>query len=497
MGGVASVEAWLEQRRNWLACALAVLALQSILVLTHQPWLDEWQALQISLQSPTLSALFENLRYEGHPPLWYFLLRGAGRVLPPGWVLPAVQLPTALAIQTLILFRLPLGRIERLLLACNPYVLIDYGAISRSLGLGVLLFMTAMLFRHRRSAWLAVAALPMMDFLFGVLSVVWITISWREKKLRAPGLILWLACGVLAAWTVRPAPDMIPAFWLSGPFIDALIALTRFGALLVPLGIADGQLVWNESLPDTAALVAGPLFIAMGLWLLRRDRLPQMLFGSFVALIFAFSIFVYPLAIRHVSLAAILLILLVAHLASRPAEERRLFNVWLGLGACCGLAMATANLVRPFDTAPQAAKFILRHHLENAHWAVFPDSRAQGISALTGVEFERLERDCTQSFIRWNYRSRIEKAADLEQELQRIADRSGTFYLVSQLNLFDAPLKHPSAYRLLTFVPAGVDGQEFYLFQVRPDLPRKAEHLPQCAPARLPLRIMNGASPAR
>jgi hypothetical protein len=485
-----SVESWLERRRNWIACALALFAIQSILVVTHRPWLDEWQALQISLQSPDLSALLENLRYEGHPPVWYLLLRGAGAIVPPGWVLPLVQLPIALAIQALILFRLPLSRIERLLLACNPFVLVDYGAISRSLGLGVLLLLAAVLFRHRRSSWLAIAALPMMDFLFGVLSIAWIAMLWRQKKLWAPGLALWVACGIAAAWFVRPAPDMVPAFWLNGPLRDGAVELMRFGALMVPLALAEGRLIWNEAPPVAAAIVAGFFFIGMGLWLLRRARFSQAVFGGFVTLIFIFSIFVYPLAIRHVSLAAVLLILLVALLDGREREERRLFRAWLALGAACGIAMAIANFVRPFDTAETAAAFILDHHLDDKHWVSFPDSRAQGVSALTGIEFERLERACTQSFIRWNYRSRIKWPWDLELELDRVALRSGTFYLLTDFELLDVPLHNPGAYTELLSVPAGVDGQPFYLYQVRPGLPAKGDATPQCAPKRRPLRIM-------
>jgi hypothetical protein len=484
------VDSWLERPRNWIACAIAVLALQSVLVLAHQPWLDEWQALQISLQSPTLSALLENLRYEGHPPVWYLLLRGVGTVVPPGWVLGTVQLPIALAIQALILFRLPLSRLERLLWACNPFVLIDYGAISRSLGLGVLLLLAAITFRHRRAAWLAIAALPMMDFLFGVLSFAWIVLLWREKRLWVPGLALWLVCGLAAAWSVRPAPDMIPAFWLNGPVKDGLVELTRFGALLMPLAMGDGHVVWNESPPLAAAVVGGIFFIAGALWLLRRDRFSQILFGGFVALIFLFSVFVYPLAIRHVSLAAVLLIVLLALLRGRRPDERRLFDAWLGLGAVCGIAMAVSTLLLGFDTARGAAAFILDHHLEGKHWVTFPDSRAQGVSALTGVEFERLERDCTQSFIRWNYRSRINDIGDFETELTRIAERSGSFYLLTDFSLSPRPIRNRSAYRQLLYVPAGVDGQAYFLYEVRPDLPAKPERLPQCPPKRLPLRIM-------
>jgi len=458
---------------------------------SHRPWLDEWQALQISLQSPNLAALLENLRYEGHPPFWYLILRGAGQLLPPAWVLPAVQLPIALALQSLILFRLPLTRIERLLYSCSAFVLIDYGAIARSQGLGVLLVMTAFLFRHRRAAWIAIAALPMVDFLFGVLSILCLAIYWREKRLWAPGILAWIVVGLAAAWTVRPAPDMIPAFWLNGPLRDGAIELARFGALLLPFAMANNQLVWNETPPLASALVAGVLFIGLGLWLLRRDKLSTVIFGGFVLLIFLFSIFVYPLAIRHVSLAAVILVLLITLQSDLDGRARRPFVLWLAVGAGCGLALAIATLVIPFDTARRAASFITEHNLQSKHWVTYPDSRAQGVSALTGVEFERLERNCTQSFIRWNYRSRIQTVADLEKELDRIARRGGQFFLLTDFDLLVKPLANRAAYRQIAFVPPGIDGQAYFLYQVRPDLPEHGQTLPKCPPSRLPLQIMH------
>jgi hypothetical protein len=253
------------------------------------------------------------------------------------------------------------------------------------------------------------------------------------------------------------------------------------------MAMADGQLVWNEAPTPAAALAAGLMFIGVGIWLLRRDRVLQLTFAAFVGLIFAFSIFVYPLAIRHVSLALVLLILSISLLPGAHADDRRLLDACLALGALCGIAMGISNLVRPFDTAPSAAAYILDHHLEGEHWVSFPDSRGQGVSALTGIEFERLERGCTQSFIRWNYRSRIKQPRDLEQELERVAARSGGFYLLTDFNLLDVPIRNAAAYQQLFYVPAGVDGQPFYLYRVRPDLPKKGAPLPQCAPKRLPM----------
>lgn len=476
--------------RAWPALVAAIFTLQAVLVLGHEPWLDEWQALQISLQSPDLAALLENLRYEGHPPLWYLILRGLASVLPPAWVLPAAALPIALAIQAMILFRLPLSRLERLLLAASFYVLIDYGAISRSLGLGVLLILIAWIWRDRRGAWLAIALLPMADFLFGVLSGVMLVLQWRERRLCWPGVVLWLLVSIAAAWTVRPATDMIPAFWLNGPVHDGLVQLGRLGTVLVPLQMDGAKLVWNNSLPIAIGLPAGLGFLFLGRVLLRGDGFATLLFFGFVAFTLVFSISVYPLAIRHQSLAALLLVLLVSRRREAGARPNPIFPIWLAVMAGCGIAAAAVNLARPFDTAGTTARYIESHGLANRHWVTFPDSRAQGVSALLGIEFERGERGCMQSFIRWNFRSRIKTLANFEDEMGVIAQRRGGFHLLTDFRIDAKRLRNPADYRLLTHIPAGYDGQDFYLYQVRPDLPERTEHMPHCAPPRLPLRVM-------
>ncbi|MGF7172235.1 hypothetical protein FHS91_003940 [Sphingobium xanthum] len=474
----------------WACCVTAVITLQTLLTIQHQPWLDEWQALQIALQSPSTAHLFENLRYEGHPPLWYFMLRIVAIFVPVAWVLPTVQLPIALAIQGILLFRLSLTRFERLLIACSFYVLIDYGTIARSLGLGVLLLLIAILFRRHKLAWVALALLPMADFLFGILSLVCLAIYGAEKRLSRPGLALWFAMGLAAAWSVRPAPDLIPAFWLNGIVLDSVVELMRFGTILLPLQMDGLQLVWNNSPPPLIALPAGIVFLYLGTTLLRREILAQALFLGFCALIFIFSVAVYPLAIRHASLAGLLLILLVARQRERGGSRTVPFLLWLAASAACGLTATAINFMRPFDTARQTAHFIERHGLQDAHWVSFPDSRAQGVSALLGIEFERLERNCTQSFIRWNYRSTVKRRIDLERELNRIAARAGGFHLLSDLELPIKRMQNPQGYRLLTHIPAGYDGQDFYLYHIRPDLPERGPRPPKCEPARLPLRVL-------
>lgn len=99
-------DAWLAAPSRWWPLVLGVLALQVALILAHRPWVDEWQALEIAVQSPSLANLFHNIRYEGHPPLWYLLLRALAAPLPdPAWALPLAALVLALPIQAIILGR--------------------------------------------------------------------------------------------------------------------------------------------------------------------------------------------------------------------------------------------------------------------------------------------------------------------------------------------------------------------------------------------------------
>lgn len=479
----------LDRNVCWIPAILVLCSIQLLLIWTHEPWLDEWQALQIALQSPTFAALLENLRYEGHPPLWYLMLRGAGTILPPAFVLPAVQTLMAMGIQVLIQFKAPFQRLERVLIGVSFFVLFDYGTLSRSLSLGVLLLTCAFAFRKNFVGWIAIALLPLADFLFGVLSLACIILRIADRDFRPGGFLLWLLCGITSAISVIPAADMVPAFWLNGPLLELYIFLTRLSVLLIPLEGLQFGLEWNQPLPDGLSLAGGVLFLWMGNTLTRDVVLHRMIYLGFATVLLLFSLCVYPLAIRHLSILAFLIILLRWRAYERPdfPASAALFRGWLSVAAVCGLLTAGVSMVRPFDTAGQAADYIRTHGLQDKHWLSFPDSRAQGVSAITGMEFTRLERDCTQSFVRWNYRSTIRSQADFDKVLHQITARYGRVYLLSDFRI--APEGNPSFYKLLKYIPAGYDGQPFYLWSIGPDLPESAQRPPQCAPIRIPLAI--------
>ena len=59
----------------WLVLAYAVLL--AVLLAHHEPWRDELHFWMSARDSQNLTQLWENRRYDGHPPLWSWLLFGA------------------------------------------------------------------------------------------------------------------------------------------------------------------------------------------------------------------------------------------------------------------------------------------------------------------------------------------------------------------------------------------------------------------------------------
>jgi hypothetical protein len=116
----------------------AFFALGLILLLHHEMWQDEWQAWLIARDSPSLAALFRNLRYEGHPGLWHLGLFLVSRLTPSPRGMQVLHLLVATGAVYLFLNYAPFTRLEKLLFIFGYFPLYEYCAISRNYGLGVL-----------------------------------------------------------------------------------------------------------------------------------------------------------------------------------------------------------------------------------------------------------------------------------------------------------------------------------------------------------------------
>lgn len=475
----------LARHAGWIACSAGVMVLQSVLIIGHRPWLDEWQALQIAVQSPGFADLLHNLRYEGHPPLWYLILRGTARLVPdPVQALPAAALVIALVMQALILFAAPFSRTDRLLIALSEPVLFEFLTVSRSLTLGALLIIVvAASWQRRVLPWLAIALLPLCDALFGMVSLIFVALRLRDDGPRWPAAV-WLAGCLAAAWSVIPAHDLVPPIEPGGPARALGNWLAFVATAGLPLQMRGSVLQWSAPVPALLVLPCAIGFLAMA-WRELAGCIPDRLgFMLLIGATLLFSMLIYPFSARHMMVPGLVLIALVWRRAAVGGRgPGGWMRTWLALGAGCGLITAGVALARPFDMAPEALALIRHQHAERAAWVVFPQSVAQGIAALGGMRFERLYRHCTEDFIRWDDREEHRPAeyAGFLAALKAKRDADGAYDLVTAFDLDD----QPGLLRRIGHVGPGYDGQEWFFYRIGEGMRPAVPHAARCnGPAR-------------
>ena len=475
-------------RWAFLAGVALVAALQISLIATHDYFVDEWQALQIAVQSPDLAALLTNLRYEGHPPLWYLLLRGLSSVAGPGSALAGASLLCALTTLALIAARAPLPRWARLAMILAEPLLFEYGAISRGSSLGVSLTFAALaLWDRRRAVWPVLALLPLVDFLFGVIALALILLRWSERaKVWWPGLALFALASAVAGWSVIQAPDFVSVYRPS-TLVESLARwVTEMAVVTLPVQWSGGPR-WDAPWVTPVTPVLGIAFLILAYHQTRGRPAERLVAVGLPLFLLAFMLAVHTLAIRHVMLAAVMLYAVLWRQGAARVAISRPTAVWLAAGALCGAVTAGFALARPFDTAPEALRAIRAMKLEGETWLSFPAQHAQGVSALGGIPFEGAELGCRQSFIRWNFRHQITDPRRLRDWLAREAARGGSFLLLTQ----HRPAAGGPARRLATIAP-GLDGKIYHLYRVPGSRPGRREAAPPCVPGTRPLPPLAG-----
>lgn len=123
------------QRRLVIGLVLFLyVALNGALILRHENWRDEAQAWQIA-KYLNLNGLFAQLKYEGHPCLWYLLLMPLAKAGMPFGVMNWLSLLFMTLAAWLVLWKAPFGLPVKILLLGSGFFTYYYPVISRSYAL--------------------------------------------------------------------------------------------------------------------------------------------------------------------------------------------------------------------------------------------------------------------------------------------------------------------------------------------------------------------------
>jgi hypothetical protein len=142
-------------------------------ILRHEMWRDEWSTWMIAEHSASLSQLFANRAYDGHPALWYLAVYAITKVAARPVLMQLFHIMVATTSVVLVLRHSPFPLRQRLLLPFGYFLLYEYAVISRPYALGVLLLVIFCLLnrpgRERPLAQCIVLALLMQTSAYGLI----------------------------------------------------------------------------------------------------------------------------------------------------------------------------------------------------------------------------------------------------------------------------------------------------------------------------------------
>lgn len=147
-----------QDRRLRLILFLVWLALVAWLLSGHVFWRDEVRAFSLALSGSNLVEMFHNVHGEGHPLLWYLILRGGHAIFPYREVLPVAGAVIGIATMAVLTFFAPFRAIVIALVLFSFYGAFEYVVVARNYGISALvMFALAALYpRVRNSLWFGV-----------------------------------------------------------------------------------------------------------------------------------------------------------------------------------------------------------------------------------------------------------------------------------------------------------------------------------------------------
>ena len=212
------------KKREWLLLG-AYVALIVALSFNHEMWRDEVRALSVAIDGPSWGAMVADLSHEGHPSLWYVILRAGYMITHSNLVLPVAALTIATGAAYLILRFAPFPFWIRAFAVFGAFLGYQLSVVARSYGLGVLLMIAAcIVFRDRdKRPWLLALILALManTSLHAAIAAVIILGVWlldlldSERRSRIAsawglGSIAIVGVGIVVAYiTARPSHDMV------------------------------------------------------------------------------------------------------------------------------------------------------------------------------------------------------------------------------------------------------------------------------------------------
>ena len=301
----AGVARGLGRAHPWWAVGAIVALYATVIAFTaahHEPWRDEVVPMSFAKRVASLGELWDVLRYQGHPILWYLVLRAAYLVFGTTAVMPVASVVIAVAAVAVFLACAPLPLWVKALVAFGYFPMFEYSVVARGNGLAMLLLFGFCALSVRGGSPIAAAAM--------LAALANTTVLGFVVAVAAGAMVV--VDGLVARDGVRPAGRHVVAVIVYLAGLAHVAASNAPGTAVFPAAVG-----WRDVEPIVTALgwaivnpVAHSAFLYWvplpGLWLwlflaLVLRRRPAVVVFALLSLVGFEMIFalVYPASPRH------------------------------------------------------------------------------------------------------------------------------------------------------------------------------------------------------
>ena len=148
----------LDNNRYYLILITTYLITNIIGIAHHEMWHDELESWLIARDSSSLSELYSNLTYVGHPFLWYLCLYLLAKTTHNPVIMQICHLIIITGTIYIFLFFSPFNKLQKTLFCFGYFPLYEYGIISRNYSFGLLfIFIFCALYCQRKRNYILLA----------------------------------------------------------------------------------------------------------------------------------------------------------------------------------------------------------------------------------------------------------------------------------------------------------------------------------------------------
>lgn len=486
-----------KERKFILITWLCFIAVATFAIWHHELWRDEWQAWLIVKNSPDISSLFQKIRYEGHPSLWYVLLWLLQLVTDNAVSMKALHLLIAACIAFTWLRFAPFNKLLRVLFIFGYFPLFEFAVISRNYGIGLLLlFLFLAYFTYRRDNLILqsmLLALLMQTNLFA--SIIAATMSlammlslYRNRKTKPlrpkrylPALTVLLVGVGFCYLTVRPPADQFFGYLRQGiHWKDVKSLLPLFYQGMIPIPKPELHF-WNTNM---FLEMKGRFLLYFGLIvcipLLFRQNLKILLIFIIGVTGIAALLYLKNLQfMRHIGNFYVLFVsciwLLHSPVLSKTVLKNKSFlsskfnSYIIGSIFTAHIVAAAISIVtdwkKPFSAAAAASKYIKENHLDTLPLTVESDFIGISITGYLDKQAYQLRTKKISDYVTWNT-SRLTSVTEKEiitraEDYARLQRKD-----VLMISSYKMPGIYPSIILLQSFTEAIQSDETYYLYKI-------------------------------